>query len=313
MMGVYNSNKATVDAGGTIVGNLSRHEWLVLVSSTLDHVVTGGPFKSTMAHSLDAAMGKLTFRSSQDGEKKIVYKAELKAACAKLLDYDPKKGGGFSSWKGFRPSDCYARDGIKDLRIMRPKLDWDEEKHDKIKEEVKKEFDELRERKGDGYISQERVQELALKYDHVSGKWMIFTDYGNIDRQWQTLGRALLEGKLPSSVLYLSCNGRDDDLANPKRKILDHPEGKISVITRDFTDKKEVFEVDNEIYKLLQPVMLMPARMKYKPDVYTTVGNASTPPPLPICPHPWLPSAKPPKATLLEINEAKVDNPATSR
>jgi hypothetical protein len=58
------------------------------------------------------------------------------------------------------------------------------------------------------------------------------------DALFQGLVEALLEGKMPPSVLFVKITGRDDSEENPNGDTC-----KISVVTSDFADEKAVMEV----------------------------------------------------------------------
>ena len=55
-------------------------------------------------------------------------------------------------------------------------------------------------------VTAERLEQLALKYGMLQGKWIGFIRELTVDAQWQTLAQALLDDKLPSHILAVKVN-----------------------------------------------------------------------------------------------------------
>ena len=49
-------------------------------------------------------------------------------------------------------------------------------------------------------MSEERLRLLAREHGYVSGKWIAFVPPDQVDRAWQTLGAAVVEGDRPNNV-----------------------------------------------------------------------------------------------------------------
>ena len=93
--------------------------------------------------------------------------------------------------------------------------------------ELVEEFQRLQNDNQDS-ITKETILDLAVKYDYLTGKWMLFVPNKKVDEVWQRLGKAILDHKIPQ-VLYMTMTATDDSPDRPNNH-----KTKISVVTPRF-------------------------------------------------------------------------------
>ncbi|XP_043101115.1 UPF0696 protein C11orf68 homolog [Puntigrus tetrazona] len=104
-------------------------------------------------------------------------------------------------------------------------------------------------------VSFHSVRELALNHGVLDGKWLMHLDTGfKVDRAWESIARAVLDGKMDSAKVSPRDPGSDG------RHV-------ICVYNQDFTDEEQVMRLDAAIRRAGVKCVL-----HYKPDVYSYLG-----------------------------------------
>lgn len=102
-------------------------------------------------------------------------------------------------------------------------------------------------------ITVKRIDELAKRSAILGGKWLVYASDDNINKVWQDIAKATIEGKL----------GVEAKVSTSKAK----PSYVICIYTSDFLDKKDVMRVRKVLYE-----MGFKNKLSYKPDIYTYLG-----------------------------------------
>ncbi|XP_077445453.1 UPF0696 protein C11orf68 homolog isoform X1 [Stigmatopora argus] len=101
----------------------------------------------------------------------------------------------------------------------------------------------------------QNIKELALNHGVLSGKWLMHLDTGfKVDRAWECVARATVDGEISSAKVSPYDRGKDD------RHV-------ICVYNQDFTDESQVVRLDAAIR-----ASGVKCPLSYKPDVYTYLG-----------------------------------------
>ncbi|XP_056156584.1 UPF0696 protein C11orf68 homolog isoform X2 [Lampris incognitus] len=104
-------------------------------------------------------------------------------------------------------------------------------------------------------VNFENVKELALNHGVLSGKWLMILDSGfKLDRAWECVARATLDGKI--SLVKVS----PQDLKTDGKQV-------ICAYNQNFTDETEVVGLDTVIR-----ATGVKCPLSYKPDVYSYLG-----------------------------------------
>uniref|UniRef100_A0A673KIC9 Chromosome 11 open reading frame 68 n=1 Tax=Sinocyclocheilus rhinocerous TaxID=307959 RepID=A0A673KIC9_9TELE len=104
-------------------------------------------------------------------------------------------------------------------------------------------------------VSFHTIRELALNHSVLYGKWLMHLDTGfKVDRAWESIARAALDGKIDSAKV----SPRDP------RSDCRHV---ICVYNQNFTDEEQVMHLDAVIRAAGVKCVLY-----YKPDVYSYLG-----------------------------------------
>lgn len=104
-------------------------------------------------------------------------------------------------------------------------------------------------------ISFHTIRELALNHSVLYGKWLMHLDTGfKVDRAWESIARAVLDGKIGSAKV-----SPRDPRSDPRHVIC--------VYNQNFTDEEQVMRLDSVIRAAGVKCV-----MYYKPDVYTYLG-----------------------------------------
>jgi hypothetical protein len=94
------------------------------------------------------------------------------------------------------------------------------------------------------------LDDLARRFNELSGKWMVFSKHNTIDSIWSRIAEATHSGKLGPAAKVSPRNESDSHV--------------ICVYTRDFTDEGDVRRVRNGLRRLGVKGVI-----GYKPDIYT--------------------------------------------
>lgn len=104
-------------------------------------------------------------------------------------------------------------------------------------------------------ISFHSIRELALNHSVLNGKWLMHLHTGfKVDRAWESIARAVLDGKIDSAKVSTV------DPHSDSRHV-------ICVYNRNFTDEEQLVRLDSAIRAAGVKCV-----MYYKPDVYTHLG-----------------------------------------
>lgn len=103
-----------------------------------------------------------------------------------------------------------------------------------------------------GTVNHETLKDLALEYQVLTGKWILFTDHGGkVDHLWSLIAKFIMENEYPC------CSAKVSAHLNSNRQV-------ISIYNPDFTNTVEVLEAERAIRR-----MGIKGRLQYKPDIYT--------------------------------------------
>lgn len=94
------------------------------------------------------------------------------------------------------------------------------------------------------------LDELARRFDMLSGKWLVFAQHAEVDSLWRCIASATHAGTLGASAKVAPRSDSDSHV--------------ICVFTRDYTDVSDVNEVRNGLRRLGVRGII-----GYKPDIYT--------------------------------------------
>lgn len=104
-------------------------------------------------------------------------------------------------------------------------------------------------------VSFHTIRELALNHSVLDGKWLMHLDTGfKVDRAWESIARAALDGKINSAKVS------PRDPRSDARHV-------ICVYNQNFTDEEQVVRLDSAIRAASVKCVLY-----YKPDVYSYLG-----------------------------------------
>ncbi|XP_077598241.1 UPF0696 protein C11orf68 homolog [Stigmatopora nigra] len=104
-------------------------------------------------------------------------------------------------------------------------------------------------------INFQKIKELALNHNVLSGKWLMHLDTGfKVDRAWECVARAVVDGAISCAKVSPYASGGEDKHV-------------ICVYNQDFTDEGQVVQLDADIR-----ASGVKCPMSYKPDVYTYIG-----------------------------------------
>jgi len=203
-------------------------------------------------------------------ERKPRVKAEelardaLEAAKDKWIVYNEEETS-LDNWlKENKPSQIMRSSGVGWISVVKPGKRLDEMKKfwdqtlDKNLDEMKTAWDQLTNNNPD--INIDSVQSIAKRFSVTSGKWLLHLKSDRVDIAWERVARALVNGDLGPNVDHVKVSPvADTDDTNH-----DHV---ICVITTDFTDEQQVFQVETSVRQLR-----VRARMQYKPEIFTSLG-----------------------------------------
>ena len=140
--------------------------------------------------------------------EQVEYKAKVRSAGLETAIYDPEKDGSeFREWFGAKPSRIGRERRIKAVKVIARGLTQEGLKS--VSEEdlqrITKEFQDKR-AEGDRAVTRDFIQELAVKHQFTTGKWMVMVHERFGDRLWEDMATALLEGRFPESVTSVRAN-----------------------------------------------------------------------------------------------------------
>ena len=101
------------------------------------------------------------------------------------------------------------------------------------------------------------IRALAVKYNCLCGKWMIFASERSVDEVWSKVARAVVRGELGSTAKVGPPAPKLTGSARPAAQV-------ICVYTYDFTDDVDVTRVRRRLRQLG-----FDRKLCYKPDAYT--------------------------------------------
>jgi hypothetical protein len=92
-------------------------------------------------------------------------------------------------------------------------------------------------------VSEESLKALAVKFNLMTGKWMIWVPWTQADRVWRKLVQGLLDGKFGEDlgVLFIKVHGRDKN--SPHNKNNSTPCASVSIETDDWTSEEKLVKV----------------------------------------------------------------------
>ena len=90
----------------------------------------------------------------------------------------------------------------------------------------------------DDEVTQSKLEELARKYNFLTGKWMMYIPWSKANDIWQKSIKKLLDGTL-KNVLYVKIDTKDE---RPE-SVYDKDRTKICFITPDFTNSQQIRDV----------------------------------------------------------------------
>lgn len=94
---------------------------------------------------------------------------------------------------------------------------------------------------------------LALKYNLLTGKWMVFARHNQIDSLWAQIASATHAGRLGFAAKVSPRNEADSHV--------------VCVYTRNYTDRRDVYKVRSALRRLG-----VHWKIAYKPEIYTHCG-----------------------------------------
>lgn len=117
-----------------------------------------------------------------------------------------------------------------------------------------KEWNKTKNKMENNKIDTELINNIARKYNILSGKWLIWVDEKSVDNSWEIIAKSI-ENKMLSA-----CGAK----VPPSGGFGGHM---ICVYTHDFSDEKDIMKVRRELKDLgfSQP-------LSYKADIYTDIG-----------------------------------------
>ncbi|KAF1963437.1 DUF1917-domain-containing protein [Byssothecium circinans] len=106
-------------------------------------------------------------------------------------------------------------------------------------------------------LLQQRITDLAVETNVLSGKWMLFPGLDDVSRIWRLIVDAVINNRLGSSAKVAPDNGEDGERL-------------ICVYTKDFRDKEDILRVLQELVSM--GVVGSGRPIHYKSDSYTLIG-----------------------------------------
>ena len=99
-------------------------------------------------------------------------------------------------------------------------------------------------------MSEASLKVLALKFNLVTGKWMMWVPWKEADRVWRKLVQGLLDGKFGEDLGVLFIKVHDRDKNSPHNKYNSTSCAAVSIETDDWTSEDKTMKVAKVIRSL---------------------------------------------------------------